>query len=790
MMRQYWDIKSLHPDKIILYRMGDFYEMFFEDAVQAAPLLGITLTKRNKKSQDETPMCGVPYHSVSGPINKLLSAGLKVAICDQLEDPKFAKGIVKRGVTRVLTPGMVFDPESLDVSSAHYMAAVGKTDLACLDASTGEAFFYADLHPEEVLRLKSLLPIVEEVPYLENAIESLQEYFTSVATSEQKLIVKPFEKRSLHQVLELSKRTVEHLELFYNYSKMESGSLFSVIDMTKTAAGKRKLKSWLRFPLADQQEILNRQDRLKVLAKDVEFLKQIRTQLSQLLDIERKFAKLSSPNSNALDLRSLAATLSDALQLSKEAKKYFASSERPLVEELSSQILKAIVDEPPVSLKNGGFVRAGFSQELDEFVELSANSQKLIFDLEQKERAQSGINSLKVRYNNVFGFYIEITNTHKDKVPAQYIRKQTLTNAERYSTQELVEIEQKVLSAQSKRIHLENEIFDRLRSEILKQAVMILDLASFCADVDVYTALAWLCVEKNYCWPEFAEDFSVQGLRHPVVEQMKSGFVANDVNSRQGEILLITGPNMAGKSTLMRQWALCSVLAQMGSAVPAQKAKLPILSQIFTRIGASDSLSDGLSTFMVEMKETAEMITTYKERSLLIFDEVGRGTSTFDGMALAQGILEFLLKSQKGFCLFATHYHELAALENVFKNLKNAHMQAFEKESSLRFSYLLKQGSASKSFGIQVAELAGVPKPITERAKAILAEIEAPSKVVQSKYQPSLQMSFTDSSAAFGGRESVSVKDQAVIEKLKKLQVNELSPLQALNQLAELKQQL
>jgi DNA mismatch repair protein MutS len=363
MMRQYWDIKSLHPDKIILYRMGDFYEMFFDDAVQAAPLLGITLTKRNKKSQDETPMCGVPYHSISGPINKLLSSGLKVAICDQLEDPKFAKGIVKRGVTRVLTPGMVFDPECLDVASAYYMAAVGSTDLACLDASTGEAFYYLDLKKEEVLRLKSLLPIVEEVPYQQAALQSLQEYFFSVATEEQKLILKPFEKRSLHKVLELSKRTVEHLELFQSYSKTEVGSLFSVIDRTKTACAKRRLKSWVRFPLADRQEVLNRQAKIKELAKDVDFLKAIREQLAGLLDIERKFAKLSSPSSTPLDLRGLAVTLSDALQVADSAKKYFQFLAQPSLQEVCAQVLQAIIDEPPVALKNGGFIRAGFNKE-------------------------------------------------------------------------------------------------------------------------------------------------------------------------------------------------------------------------------------------------------------------------------------------------------------------------------------------------------------------------------------------------------------------------------------------
>ncbi len=781
----------MHPDKVILYRMGDFYEMFFDDAVTAAPILNIALTRRNKKSQDEIPMCGVPFHSVATPINKLLAAGKKVAICDQLEDPKTAKGIVKRGITRILTPGMVYDPESLDGQAANYIAAVGVSQLACLDPSTGEAFYYVELTNNELDRLVKLLPIAEIIEVEEfnlkhkseySAVEVLKSYFNEIATAEQKLILLEFKQRFLKNSLELSQTVIEHLEIFENYKGLAAGSLFSSIDLTKTSAGARKLKNWLRFPLVNQSQIEHRQSVIRAAAQDIDELKKLRLDMAGLHDIERKFSKLTTPNAQVPDLRSIATHLQQALAIIDRGQNWIEKinpEQRQKLQSTCVEILRALSEEPSTNPKGGGFIEKGFSSELDELIELSNSSQKLVLQMEASEKSATGISSLKIRYNSVFGYYIEITNTHKDKVPARYTRKQTLTNAERYCTDELIELEKKVLSAQSRRNDLEFQIYENLRKGILDQASLILHVADTCAYLDVIISLAWLSVERNYCFPVFGQDFRIQGSRHAVIEKLVSSFVENDFDLNQSEVMLITGPNMAGKSTLMRQIALTCILAQIGSAVPAYQAELPLLNKIFTRIGASDSLSQGLSTFMVEMKETAELLAGYDGKSLVVLDEIGRGTSTFDGMSLAQSILEYLLEQKKSFVLFATHYHELAELSEKFLSLKNAHMTANEQSGTITFPYQLKTGSASRSFGIQVAELAGIPGPITRRAKELLMDLESPKsgKAAKSPYEPKVQMSFLQ-------------KSDPVLEKIKALEINKLSPIEALVKLSEIQKDI
>ncbi len=779
LMRQYWEIKSLHQDKILLFRMGDFFEMFFDDAVTAAPILGIALTSRNKKSLDETPMCGMPYHSVATPINKLLAQGLKVAICDQVEDPKLAKGIVKRAVTRVLTPGMVLDAETLETTRSHYLACSEENTLACVDVTTGESFFFDSLSGIEMKRLISLLPIAEwiEKPQAQNsetlepatlnlapmgvvqspcdaladasdalftelganptpplAARRLLAYIRNLGGSETQLILKSFERRVLQGRMGLSPTVLRHLEIFSNYKGDLNGTFFGAINRTQTSTGARLLRQWISFPLLDQTQIEIRLDQVENWARDLGRLQSIRTCLRGMGDLERRLSKIGQPSCNGRDLLGLRDSTRagvEALELAGLKKHSFVdlSTVAQLAEEISLEIDRTLIDEPPLQIRQGHMIRSGYSPELDELILLSTDSHSLLEQMEARERQATGITSLKIRYNQVFGYYIEITNTHKDKAPSHYMRKQTLTNAERYCTDELVELEKKVLSAQARRSDLEFEVFDRLRKKVLAASTVFLKLAAKVAELDVETSLAWLSVERRYCRPRFSKD---QGLRlsasrHPVVEQVVKEFTPNRIEISCGGCLLLTGPNMAGKSTLMRQVALTALLAQIGSFVPAEEAVLPLFDQIFTRIGASDQLTEGLSTFMVEMTETAEILKGMTSRSLVIFDEIGRGTSTFDGMSLAQSILEFLVGKKRAMTLFATHYHELTRLEATAPTLQNVHMSVVEQNGEIRFLHTLTKGPALKSYGIQVAKLAGLPVEVTKRAGEVLKKIENPT---------------------------------------------------------------
>ncbi len=804
LMRQYWDIKSLHQDKILLFRMGDFFEMFFDDAVKAAPILGIALTSRNKKSQDETPMCGVPHHSIAGPINKLLAAGLKVAMCEQIEDPKLAKGIVKRAVTRVLTPGMVYDSDTLEAKQSHYLVSWDLQSLSAMDVTTGESFVYLDLSSEEIQRLCQILPIAETVlapgmktsdsrlvsehealvseqhPLLVGtpAVESsrrLLSYIESLTVESRSQNLRTFQVRSLRQKLELHPNTIRHLEIFSSYRGDAQGSLFAAIDKTVTSAGARLLRAWLHFPLNQKSEIEDRQQKISLWISDMGRLKQFRSALRAMGDIERRLSKISQSQCNGRDLVSLKDSVFAAVQSLEIAKDIPQEIDLSACQRLAQEIDKTLLPEPPLHVRQGHLIQTGFSPELDELIELSTNSQALLQKMEAEEKEKTGINSLKIRYNNVFGYYIEITHLHKDKVPSRYLRKQTLANAERYCTDELIELEKKVLTAQSKRADLEYEIYERLRQKVLSSASLLLGLSSLCSELDVLSGLAWLAIERNYCRPEFTEkELHLLGSRHPVVEvDSKIKFVSNEIQLLESGCLLLTGPNMAGKSTLMRQVALTAILAQMGSFVPASSARLPIYHQIFTRIGASDQLTEGLSTFMVEMQETAEMLSASSKQSLLILDEVGRGTSTFDGMSLAQAILEYILTSVGSHTFFATHYHEITRLAESFPQLHNAHMQVSEKNGEIRFLYTLLHGPATRSYGIHVAQLAGVPKSVTQRASQILAELEGAKKPAPKQEQLSFQLH---------------PEDEA-LKKLKKelteLSLNKTTPLEAINKIAK-----
>lgn len=813
LMKQYWDIKAAHKDKILLFRMGDFFEMFYEDAQIAAPILGIALTMRNKKSGDQTPMCGMPHHSVATPINKLLSQGYKVAICDQVEDAKMAKGLVKRAITRILSPGMVYDPDTLESDSFNYLCSFDESSVSFLESTTGECFYYLLTDRlEQAKLLRTINPV--EVVVAENDLEATKELLGDgfVYTSHDKLTDKlpvnytscrrlvsygvhmqgedllqtlyPFEEREYESRLKLGPDVLRHLEVFKTYKGDTSGTLYHSINRTLTAGGSRRLKQWLCFPLRNQKKIGERLDKISYWLEHSEDLKKIRTHLRGIGDLERKLGKISNPNAHPRDLISLAETFSEILQILEYFKN--RNSEKSKAQLWQKEIEKTFVDEVPQQYRDGGMIRKGISEELDELIELATNSQSKVQDLEIREKEKTGIPSLKVRYNNVFGFYIEVTKTHSSKVPTdRYQRKQTLTNAERYTTDELNDLEKKVISARTRRAELEIEIYTQLKKDLLQEMSHFLSLAQFCNELDAITSLSWLALESNYCRPQFSPEgnLKIKASRHPVVERTVS-FVPNDIVISKGETILLTGPNMAGKSTLMRQVAVSALMAQMGSFVPATEALLPLYDRIFTRIGASDFLSEGLSTFMVEMKETAEMLKESTENSLVILDEVGRGTSTYDGLSLAQAIIEYLLVNKEPMVLFATHYHELTRLEEHHQRLKNAHIAIHEKDGDLKFLYTLCEGSAEKSYGIQVARLAGLPPAVTKRAASLLGQLE--QKTPEAAPLDVNQLDLWE-------QESLPAEDpkaKALLKEMQDLSIQSMTPLEALNKIAKWQQEL
>ncbi len=810
-MEQYWSVKTAHPDKIVLFRMGDFFEMFHDDAVLAAPLLGIALTQRNKKSGDSTPMCGVPHHSIAEKINRLLAIGHKVAICDQVEDPKQAKGLVKRAVTRILSPGMVYDPDTLASDQANYLCAFEEDHTAFLDATTGEAFYYSLDHGEQRDHLLDLLKPVELVLNSEQkapsfsaktvtvfedfkaqgeeplACQRLRAYGLSMQGEELGRLLSSFEKRSYLGRMKLTPTVLKHLEVFQTVTGEAQGSLYHAINRTKTSGGARLLKSWLTFPLVSVEALESRQNQVAFWLSDSSRLEETRKVLSGLGDLERRWGKLSQPQFSPLDLKALQTSLRVALDLSAtEPMEGVGSEHVAWAQTWWEMIQRFLVDEVPVQFRNGQFVRQGYHEELDEWIELATQSQKAVQALELREKEATGISSLKVRYNNVFGFYIEVTNAHKERVPLdRYQRKQTLTQAERFTTDELVELERKVLQARTRRVELEVELFEELRKKLLEGHQMLRDWARALAHLDVVTSLSWLALERGYCRPLLGAEgglFIEQG-RHPVVEASLRGsvYMANDLSLKPGEGLLITGPNMAGKSTYMRQVALISLMAQIGSFVPAQKAELQTLEGIFTRVGSSDSLTEGLSTFMLEMTETAEMLRGAGPRTLVVLDEVGRGTSTYDGLSLAQAILEHLVSRTGAYTLFATHYHELTELEHPA--LKNVHMAAQERGGDIKFLYSVVEGAAQKSYGIQVARLAGLPESVTQRASDLLRSFEQP----QGSAPPTKNQRVEAQLPLFVAPDPQELREKNALRRMRSLRIEELTPLQALNELHLLK---
>ncbi len=883
--------------------MGDFFEMFYEDAEKAAPILNIALTARNKKASDEVKMCGVPHHSVAGPIGKLLAEGLKVAICDQVEPVSQAKGLVKRAVTRILTPGMVYDPESLDQLSAHYLCAFDESAVSFTDISTGEAFYYLStdkkvkwriirlLNPVELIltpeqketvfskkeweafhvtvfeekqnagisacyfsHLKSAVvtPSPEDATSLKELSVSQKQEFPpytdenllktvsirkqkstlpsyaksslSIPESAKRLlnyimaqqgkevltVIQPFQERNVGQEMWFSSQAQEHLELFKTYDGDKKGSLFSAVNRAKTPPGARLLKSRLRNPSTNQKEI---EERIKAVGQWIERadkIEKIRNLLFHIGDIERKLGKISHPQCNGRDLLTVAESLRIGLELiSLDQSLCVSSVALDSARELINEIGNTIRPDAPVGTQTGNMIQKGVSEELDHLIEEAEKRQSSLRRLEERERVQTGIPSLKIRYNNIFGYYIEVTKTHSKKTPAHYIRKQTLTQAERYTTEQLQKIEAKILSSRALRIEMEFRVFEDLRQKVMGALSDLFHLSRIICEMDLNVAFAYLAIEQSYVRPCLSSDnqMVLVNSRHPVVEQNQNQhFIPNTIRMKSGECLLLTGPNMAGKSTLMRQVALSVILAQAGCFVPAEQALLPVFTRIFTRIGASDSLSQGLSTFMVEMKESVEILKQANENSLIVLDEIGRGTSTYDGMSLAQAILEFLIEKKKSLVFFATHYHELTTLAKVFPKIRNAHLSVSEKSGQINFLYTLVPGALAQSYGVHVARLAGFPLEVVERAEALLRARESSSvlnahrasqksKNVLIEDSPTGSSSGTDSSSrpshSLSEKEKIrSLLLKKLAQEIKSYPLQEKSPLETMNAVAGWKKEI
>ena len=801
LMRQYSEIKAKHPKDLLLFRMGDFYELFGEDAKKASQVLNIALTQRNKKSNDDTLMCGFPHHAKEGPINRLLGAGFSVALCDQLEDPKDAKGIVRRGVVLILSPGLVYDPFGLDHSMTHDLLCFNSSEVCWFEPSTGQAYFKTLKSKASVVETILKINPREIIVYDEEQAELLpfykgslvyafdREFLSSKDSPKDMLLnyVKGMQGEEAlfgfvdwvevqdDEVLRTNLQFLKHLEVFETNEGDREKSLFSVIKKTKTPGGTRLLRRILLRPIKNKNILLKRQMKIKEwFDKDFDDLENFRSLMSEMGDLERRVSRAGHSLGQPQDLLRLKNSLKIFLKAFKE-------KEFKEVKNLLDILEKSIAEDPNLLLSKGGFIKEGFDKDLDELIQLSSSAQSLVQDLEQREKKLTGISSLKIRFNSIFGYYVEVTKIHKNKVPDRYMRKQTLTNVERYSTNELSEIEEKVLISKSKRLLLEKEIFENIKGQVrvlLKELKICMRLAN---EEDLFSSMAYLMIEKNFTLPSFVDnkyEASILEGFHPVVsedlnQKGKSSFISNDLKlSDDQRVYLITGPNMAGKSTLMRMIILSSYLAQCGFPIPAKEAKLPIYNGLYTRIGASDALSLGLSTFMVEMRETAEILQMADHKSLLILDEIGRGTSSKDGEAIAESLLSYIAQELKCHCLFATHYHGLTNKLSNLAGVKNIHMGYFDKEGKIIFTYKIKDGASKKSYGLEVAELAGLPASILKRAKALTLKTEA--DLISDDFTQ-LELSLSDSTPVFE-------------DELKSLDLNKMTPVDALIKLNQWKE--
>lgn len=859
MMKQYFEIKEQNPDTLLFFRLGDFYEMFFEDAKLASRELELTLTGRDCGQEERAPMCGVPFHSAESYIARLVAKGYKVAICEQMEDPALAKGLVKRAVIRVITPGTVMESSMLDESKNNFICSVFAGEHAAgvcfADISTGElraTELLADslqelesqvrnelarFSPREILinpqtlQMTGLGKFIKEK--LSAALECLPQEETTGAEQLLKvqfsperldssgvsaypltaqavgcllLYLKKTQRTGLERMdtiemysgsqfmgLDLSaRRNLELLETMRGKSKR--GSLLWVLDKTKTAMGKRLIRVWIERPLLNPAQILRRQNAVEELSMDSMFRDAVAEQLSGVHDLERLMTRIVYGSANARELRSLCAALSRLPELKQLLGGVSSALLREIrekidpLEDVAALIESAIVDEPPFSIREGGMIRPGYHEELDELRTDMGSGKEIIAQLEAGEREKTGIPKLKVGYTRVFGYYIEVSNSYRDKVPDEYIRKQTLTNCERFITPDLKQLEGRILGAHEKSVQLETQLFEQVRAEAASQLERVQATASAVAQLDVLTSFAAVSVANSYQRPEvnLSGKIILKESRHPVVEQMLDGapFVPNDVELDQEEnrVAIITGPNMAGKSTYMRQIALIVLMAQIGCFVPAQSAEIGVVDAIFTRVGASDDMASGQSTFMVEMTEVADILKNATSRSLLILDEIGRGTSTFDGMSIARAVLEHVAdkRSLGAKALFATHYHELTVLEELVSGVKNFNIAVKKRGDDITFLRRIVRGGADDSFGIEVAKLAGVPNSVVNRAKQVLRELESGRPVTpkgsgrKPREEETAQLSL------------VPPQESEVLARLRQMDVNTLTPIECMNTLFEL----
>lgn len=848
-MRQYLDIKAQNPDSILFFRMGDFYEMFFEDAKVASRLLGIALTARDRER--EVPMCGVPYHAAAGYIARLVREGHKVAVCEQMTDPSEAKGIVERAVTKVITPGIALEDELLDPKANNFIAALclskGSCGFSYMDVSTGE-FRLTELKDacsalEEIKRLRPLELLIEQgqeeadlsgLPVRKitplgrydfdqlEAAERLNKHFGTKTLdgfgcsgliapvraagallgyirNNQKtdlIHVRRLQPYFTGDFLILDSSTRRNLEIAHNLRDGgRDGTLLSVLDRTKTSMGARALKSWLLHPLKDACAITGRQDAVAELVEARELCSSLEDALSHVYDLERLIARVSLGAANPRDLSALKSSL-EKIPLIKDYLKLLNSGMlRELdagideVVEAAELIGRAITDSPPLSLKDGGVIRAGYSTELDELRRIGSGGKDWIAALEASERARTGINTLKVGYNRVFGYYIEITKSNIAGAPGDYIRKQTLVNAERFITPQLKEWEEKILGAEEKALKIEAMLFGGIINALKAHAERIQQTAASVAVLDCLLSLANAARELNYARPAVAEGdgIEIEGGRHPVVEANSREFVSNDLKLGDNRVIILTGPNMAGKSTYLRQNALIVLMAQIGSFVPAASAKIGAVDRIFTRVGASDDLSRGQSTFMVEMSETANILNNATSKSFVILDEIGRGTSTFDGLSIAWAVVEHILEKIGAKTLFATHYHELTELSLTKERVKNYNMAVKEWDDRIIFLKKVLPGGSSRSYGIQVARLAGIPAEVISRSKEILRNLETGE--LNEAGMPKLAAR-DDRSADKGQLSLLAGDSDPVHDELKSIDVDRVTPLEALTALHKMKELL
>lgn len=832
MIRQYLEIKKDYTDSIVFFRLGDFYEMFFDDAINASRVLEIALTGKDAGVKERVPMCGIPYHAYQTYAAKLLENGYKVVIVEQIEDPQMATGIVKRGVVKILTPGTV-DAEFLHSTANNFIAAISYLNkmfiVAYADISTGECYLTLANNKENLLLTLNNIKVKEVIlakeyniglynflndnhfiisfcdkdnipSHLNHITQSINETYKSTlallfnyAIDTQKSELKHLKSVVFYEdkdYLKLDSFTIANLELTETLrGRSKEGSLLHIIDKTKTAAGSRMLKKWLLRPLVDIDKIKARQSHIYALTDDFILREELKQSLQGVYDLERIIGKLSCGSINAKDLVQLRTTLSRVPNI----KKLLENNENELNKKLAKDIdchealynllYKSLNDNPPLGVHEGGMIKLGYNSELDNLINIREHSNDWLKKYEQEQKEKLNIKTLKVGFNKVFGYFIEISKGQSFSLGDidGYERKQTLVNSERYITKELKEFEETILTAKDKIERIEYNLFLEIKSDVMTYIPSLQFLANILANIDCYLSLAEVASLYNYVIPEFTDkEIRIVNGRHPVLEDiLKEKYVSNDVYINDYDLLLITGPNMGGKSTYMRMVAIIVILAQIGSFVPATSCLIKIFDQIFTRIGASDDLASGESTFMVEMKEANYALTNATNNSLILFDEIGRGTSTYDGMALAQAIIEFIHQKVKAVTLFSTHYHELTSLEGKLKRLKNIHVDASETKDGVVFLHKVIDGSASKSYGINVALLAGMPKPLIKRAKEILDNLETQNKIEAAS--PTL-FDFNE--------EKEEEVINPVIKKIQELNPDDLSPKEALIYLYELKKEV